>query len=92
MGDDVRIGLDVDDAYYSNPAHSMPQWFQVELEAGSKVKENWLNLYPSQRKEVMGYLGALKSTEARERNLWRALNVLRGEPGRFLGRDWIGGR
>jgi hypothetical protein len=92
VGDEVRIGLEVDNAYHSDPAHSMPAWFQVELEADSKSNVNWLKLSPSQRKEVVRYLGALKSEEARERNLRRALSVLRGEPGRFLGRDWVAGR
>ena len=92
VGDEVRVGLDVDDAYHSNPAHSMPVWFQTELDADPRVAENWLKLSPSQRKEMMRYLGALKSEEARERNLRRAVDVLRGEPGRFLGRDWVDGR
>jgi hypothetical protein len=92
VGDEVRIGLEVDTAYHTNPAHSMPQWFQAALDADSKINENWLRLSPSQRKEVVRYLGALKSEEARERNLQRALSVLRGEPGRFLGRDWVDGR
>ena len=92
VGDEVNIGLDVDDAYYSNPAHPMPEWFQTALDGDSPVHENWLGLSPSQRKEVVRYLGALKSQEARDRNLQRALSVLRGEPGRFLGRDWSNGR
>jgi Bacteriocin-protection, YdeI or OmpD-Associated/Domain of unknown function (DUF1905) len=91
VGDEVRIGLRVDDAYYSNPAHSMPPWFQAAIDKDSVAKENWLRLSSSQRKEVMRYLGALKSSEAQERNLQRALRVLRGEPGRFLGRDWVDG-
>jgi hypothetical protein len=92
VGDDVRIGLEVDDDYYSNPANPMPEWFQGALDADPVVGENWLKLSPSQRKEAVRYLGALKSEEARARNLQRALNVLRGKPGRFLGRDWIDGR
>jgi Bacteriocin-protection, YdeI or OmpD-Associated/Domain of unknown function (DUF1905) len=92
VGDEVRIGLEVDDEYDSKPAHSMPPWLRSEIDADSRVSENWLKLSPSQRKEVVRYLGALKSDEARERNLQRVLSVLRGEPGRFLGRDWVDGR
>jgi hypothetical protein len=92
VGDDVRIGLDVDDDYYRDPAHPMPGWFQAALDADSVVGDNWLKLSPSQRKEVVRYLGALKSEQAQERNLKRALSVLRGEPGRFVGRDWTDGR
>jgi hypothetical protein len=91
VGDEVRIRLRVDDAYHSNPAHSMPKWFQEALDSDSAIKENWMRLPPSQRKEVVRYLGALKSQDARERNLQRALGVLRGEPGRFLGRNWVDG-
>jgi hypothetical protein len=82
VGDEVRIELEVDEDYYYNPAHPMPQWFQAALDADPLNNENWLKLSPSQRKEVVRYLGALKSQDARERNLQRALDVLRGEPGR----------
>jgi hypothetical protein len=92
VGDEVRVGLEVDKDYHSNPAHSMPRWFQAALDADPVITENWLRLSPSQRKEVIRYLGALKSLDARDRNLERALRVLRGEPGRFLGRDWVDGR
>jgi Bacteriocin-protection, YdeI or OmpD-Associated/Domain of unknown function (DUF1905) len=92
VGDEVRVELEVDNDYHSNPAHPMPQWFQAALDSESAISENWLKLSPSQRKEVVRYLGALKSQDARERNLERALSVLRGEPGRFLGRNWIDGR
>ena len=92
VGDEVRIELDVDDAYHSNPANPVPAWFQAAIEADSKASDNWWKLSPSQRKEVVRYLGSLKSQEAKERNLQQALNVLRGEPGRFLGRDWVNGR
>jgi hypothetical protein len=91
VGDEVCIELSVDDAYYSNPVHPMPPWFQAALDADSEVNANWWRLSPSKRKEVVRYLGGLKSQEAQERNLQRALSVLRGEPGRFLGRDWVDG-
>jgi hypothetical protein len=92
VGDEVRVELAVDHDYVSSPPHPMPQWFQAALDADSRVNGNWLKLSPSQRKEVVRYLGALKSPDARERNLQRALSVLRGEPGRFVGRNWVEGR
>jgi hypothetical protein len=92
VGDEVRIRLEVDDDYYSNPANPMPEWFQAALDADSEVAGNWQKLSPSQRKEVVRYFSALKSEDARARNLQRALRILRGEPGRFLGRDWSHGR
>jgi hypothetical protein len=91
VGDKVRIGIEVDNDYYSNPAHPMPQWFQAALDTDSVINDNWLRLSPSQRKEVVRYLGSLKSQDARERNPQRALRVLRGESGRFLGRNWVDG-
>jgi uncharacterized protein YdeI (YjbR/CyaY-like superfamily) len=92
VGDEVRVELEVDSDYLSNPAHQTPRWFQAALDADSKATESWSKLSPSKRKEVVRYLGALKSRDAQERNLQRALSVLRGEPGRFLGRNWIDGR
>jgi uncharacterized protein YdeI (YjbR/CyaY-like superfamily) len=50
--------------------------------------ENWEALVPSRKKEVLRYFAALKSPEARARNLERALHVLSGRKGRFLGRSW----
>lgn len=91
VGDVVRIGLEVDNDYHSNPAHPMPPWFQTALDADSVIRNNWA-LSRGRRKEVVRYLSALKSQDARERNLQRALSVLKGEPGRFLGRDRVNGR
>jgi hypothetical protein len=85
VGDEVHIEMEVDNDYHSNPAHPTPKWFEEALDADSAINENWLKFSPSQREEVVRYLGTLKSQEARERNLQRALSVLRGESGRFVG-------
>jgi hypothetical protein len=45
-------------------------------------------LTPSRQKEVVRYLRAPKSDEARERNLVRALRVLSGAKERFMARSW----
>ena len=50
--------------------------------------KNWEALIPSRRKEILRYFARLKSTEARERNLERALHVLSGRQGRFMARVW----
>jgi len=92
VGDEVTVEMSSDDAYHSDPTHSMPEWFKVALAGDPLARQNWTRLPPSRRKEVERYLGALKTPSARERNLQRALKVLRGEEGRFLGRDWAGGR
>jgi hypothetical protein len=44
------------------------------------------------QKEILRYLSALKSREAIERNLKRALHVLSGKPERFMARSWDGGK
>ena len=40
------------------------------------------------KKEILRYFSQLKSKEARTRNLQRALQVLSGGDGRFMGRSW----
>lgn len=92
VGDRVTIELEVDHAYHSSPAHRAPQWFEEALRRDLLASEHWSALAPSRRKEVARYLGSLTTRAAQERNLERALSVLRGEPGRFIGRDWADGR
>ena len=46
IGDVVRVGLEVDNDYHSNPAHPMPPWFQAALDADSVIRNNWLKLFP----------------------------------------------
>jgi len=50
--------------------------------------KNWEALIPSRREEILRYFSRLKSPEARARNLERALHVLSGRKGRFMGRAW----
>jgi len=50
--------------------------------------KNWEALIPSRKKEILRYFAPLKSPEARERNLERALYVLSGKKGRFMARAW----
>jgi len=48
-------------------------------------------LIPSRQKEILRYFSWLKSIEAQERNLKRAMDVLAGEPKRFMARSWKDG-
>jgi uncharacterized protein YdeI (YjbR/CyaY-like superfamily) len=53
--------------------------------------KNWEALIPNRKKEILRYFSWLKSREARERNLEKALHVLSGGKGRFMARAWDGG-
>jgi Bacteriocin-protection, YdeI or OmpD-Associated/Domain of unknown function (DUF1905) len=91
VGDRVRIEINFDASYRNGPQHSMPIWFRQGLMANRRAKTNWLALTPSRKKESLRYFSRLKSPAARGRNLARALNVLSGAAGRFMGRTWADG-
>lgn len=92
VGDTVALDVRFDPAYRNGPMHPMPEWFRGPLIADAKAKRGWDALRPSRQKEILRYLSWLKSDEARERNVARALGVLRGEKGRYMARTWSGGR
>jgi uncharacterized protein YdeI (YjbR/CyaY-like superfamily) len=68
--------------------HPMPSWFRAALAKNQKARKAWVALIPSRKKEILRYVSRLKSLEARFRNLARALQVLSGKGGRFMGRSW----
>ncbi len=88
VGDRVRVEVGFDTRYRNGPQHPVPSWFKAALRKNSKAMKNWEALIPSRRKEILRYFAQLKSTEARERNLERALHVLSGRKGRFMARAW----
>src|ERR1039458_2587823 len=90
--DVVTIKLSFDQEYRNGPLHETPEWFQSALYQDPVVAKNCGNLTPSRQKEVRRHFSALKSEEAKERNLARVLKVLRGERARFMGRDWLDGK
>lgn len=92
VGDRVEVEVRFDAKYRSGPAHPMPSWFRTALKKNPVASKNWEALIPSRKKEILRYLAALKSPEARERNLVRALKVLSGKPERFMARSWSGGK
>lgn len=91
VGDSVRAELQFDASYRNGPQHPMPRWFRDALKENRGARSNWITLPPSRQKEVLRYLARLKSAEARARNLARALRVLSGSRGRFMGRGWKNG-
>jgi hypothetical protein len=91
VGDRVRVEIEFDAAYRNGPQHPMPTWFKQALDGNRQAKRNWAALIPSRKKEVLRYLSGLVSAEARLRNQARALHVLSGQSGRFMGRAWKNG-
>ncbi len=92
VGDRVRVEVQFDSTYKNGPQHAMPPWFRTALKSNSAAAKNWESLIPSRKKEILRYFAGLKSDEARERNLQRALAVLSGTTGRFMARTWNNGK
>jgi hypothetical protein len=88
VGDRVRVEIDFDESYRNGPQHPMPRWFKQALAGNPQARKNWMALIPSRKKEILRYFSRLNSPEACARNLAKALHVLSGEDGRFMGRDW----
>jgi hypothetical protein len=91
VGDRVRVEIDFDASYRSGPQHSMPRWFKRALAGNPQTMKSWTALIPGRKKEILRYFSGLNSPDARARNLAKALHVLSGETGRFMGRAWKNG-
>lgn len=91
VGDRVDVEIEFDAGYRNGPQHSMPASFRAALKKNPEAWNNWKELSPSRKKEVLRYMAQLKSAEARDRNIDRALHVLAGHSGRFMARDWKNG-
>ena len=91
VGDEVAVELEFDSSYKNGPQHPMPEWFQEALSRNAAAQQNWLRLSPSRQKEILRYFAALKSEDARTRNAERAMHVLSGNEGQFMGRPWRDG-
>ena len=91
VGDRVTVEISFDEDYQGGPLHSMPPEFEKALARTPRAKKAWDALIPSRKKEVLRYLAGLKSAEAKDRNVERAIRVLGGEPGRFMARTWKDG-
>lgn len=90
VGDVVSITLEFDDEYKGGPAHPMPSWFGDELDRNPDARKGWVSLSPSRQKEILRYFAQLKSPQAQQRNVRKALQVLTGRKGRFMARSWNG--
>jgi len=76
VGDRVRVQLGFDAAYRSGPQRRMLPAFRRALVDEPAALTAWKGLPPSRKKEVLRYLAALKSAEARDRNIARAVRAL----------------
>ena len=92
VGDVVIVDLSFDRTYRGGPGHPVPRWFRNALERNATARQSWEALIPSRKKEILRYFAGLKSTEAKLRNLKRALEVLSGKEARFMGRTWKNGK
>ncbi|PUA26300.1 MAG: hypothetical protein B0W54_24060 [Cellvibrio sp. 79] len=88
VGSVVEIKMQFDENYKPGPADPMPTWFSEALEKNQSAKQRWNGLTPSLQKEILRYIGRLKSVEAQTRNTQQAIHVLSGGKGRFLARSW----
>ena len=88
VGDKVNVEISFDEEYKNGPQHEMPEWFSSALNKNRKAKKNWESFAPSRQKEVLRYFAALKSDEAKERNLEKMMSALSGKKTRFMARDW----
>jgi hypothetical protein len=91
VGDTVRLTIRFDETYRNGPLHDIPDWFWTALDENPSALAHWQALSPSRQKEVLRYFAGLKSDEAKARNLVRAVHVLGGSEGHFMGRDWRDG-
>jgi hypothetical protein len=92
VGDAVTVDIEFDGKYKNGPMHPMPKWFEEALDKHPIAKENWQKLIPSRQKEILRYFSWLKSPEAQQRNLEKALHALSGKPERFMARSWKDGK
>ena len=83
VGEVVELEICFDNADRSFP---MPPKFAHALTVHPIAKQKFDSLTPSRQKEIVRYLGFLKSEEALSRNIARAIAFLEGKE-RFVGRD-----
>jgi hypothetical protein len=92
ISDSVDVEIRFDSEYRKGPMHPMPVWFSSALNKNKKANRAWKSLTPGRQKEILRYFAALKSDEARKRNLSRAITVLSGSKERFMARSWNEGK
>lgn len=83
VGDAVSVRVAFDPSDRSTP---MPSALEAALKKNTDARKAFDSLVPSRRKEIMRYIGHLKSEEAIKKNVARAIGFLVGGEG-FAGRN-----
>lgn len=83
IGEELKITIAYDPADRTLQPHPK---FLAALKANRPAKEKFDSLSPSLQKEIVRYILSLKSEEAVDRNVIRAIDFLLGK-GRFVGRN-----
>ena len=76
VGDDAKIEIDFDPRPREVP---MPRALAERLREDKDAQRIFYDLPPSRRKEILRYIGSLKSQAAIDKNLDRIISHLRGE-------------
>jgi hypothetical protein len=82
-GDMADVEIEFDPKPRIIPVH--PQ-FKIALSKNKTAKDKFEKLSPSRQKEIVRYLGFLKTEESLHRNIAKAIRHLEGKD-RFVGRD-----
>ncbi len=83
VGDTAEIGIEFDPVERIIPMHPK---LTAALANNAEAKQVFDSLRPSMQKEIVRYISFLKSEEAVDRNVERAMQFLVGKA-RFIGRD-----
>lgn len=83
VGDAIAIGIAFDPLERKTP---MPVKLQAALDVDQGAKAIFDKLAPSHQKELMRYINNLKSDEAIDKNVAKAIDYLHGKQ-RFVGRE-----
>lgn len=83
VGDTVNMTVEIDEVERTHTIH--PKLAKA-LQKNKEAKKKFEQLSPYKKKEIIRYINHLKSDEAVERNIKRAINFLM-EKERFIGRD-----
>jgi len=75
VGDTAQVALEFDPRERTVP---VPPRFRTALDSDRRVAEAFAGLTPGRQKEILRYLGSLRSDEALDRNIERVLSQLRG--------------
>ena len=83
VGDTIAVTIEFDPVERTTP---IPPDFTKALSENPKAKKVFEQLSASRQKEIIRYIANLKSTEAKTKNIARAIRFLQGDD-RFVGRD-----